>query len=531
MIFINYRKQDTQAVADHLAFRLREQFGNAGVFKDDYDLQGGDRWPDRLYEELLHRRVLVALIGHQWLLCQDQNGQRRLADPEDWVRRELCTALEQNKSVLVLLVAGAPMPGIDDLPDGPLRKLRNLQAMPLRPGIDFESDLARLIGRLGQLLEGLSTSQAPAVQVPLGKPQTGPPSNLPVPANSFVGRGRESRELARLLAGGTGTTLVTLCGPPGTGKTRLAIEVGRKLLASFPGGCWLADLAETRTAADIAQAVAEAFGVPLMGNVAPVDGVASFLEYRRPLLLLLDNFEQIVEHAPVTLGPWRRKAPQVSFLVTSRSLLGLAGEREYHLDPLPIPHEEPSSMTVMEIGAYESVKLFEDRARQVRPLFALDEKNARAVGEICARLDGIPLAIEMAAARVRILQPVELLERLSLRFDVLRSHRRDVHRRHQTLLAAIEWSYALLEPCEKEGFLQASIFRGGFFLDAAEAVLDLSAYPNAPQVLDVVQELWPWTATTRQTPWRRPSATRFLLPASQTTEGSSSTNVGGYPRR
>jgi predicted ATPase len=318
-----------------------------------------------------------------------------------------------------------------------------------------------------------------------------PPCNVPVLRSSFVGREREMAELAELFSDAQSMTqLVTIAGPPGTGKTRLTLETGRRLIQRFPGGCWFADLSETRTSAGISEAVAASFGVPLPGGIPPEEGVSRFLEFREPLLLILDNFEQVATHAGSTIGLWRQRAPQVSFLVTSRALLGLDGEREFFLNPLLLPPADRlPKLSAGEIATYDCVQLFLDRAQQVRTGFALSDENAQSVAQICVRLDGIPLAIELAAARIRILQPSQLLTRLEQSPQLLRTTRRDVARRHETLLAAIEWSYELLEPYEKDVFLRVSIFTGGFYLDAAESILAASNLREMPPLVGVIQSL------------------------------------------
>jgi predicted ATPase/serine/threonine protein kinase len=313
------------------------------------------------------------------------------------------------------------------------------------------------------------------------------PSNFPAPASTFVGREKEVSELMGLLQDDA-NRLVTVIGPGGIGKTRVALRVGEESLQQMPGGCWFADLREARTSEGVAHAVAGALGVPLTSSEAPEEVVANILEYRKPLLLILDNFEQAVDHAETTIGRWRGRAPHVWFLVTSRAALGLTGEREYELGPMPVPPLDQVP-AIEELEAYDSVKLFCDRAREAQPEFSLDADQAQAVAAICTGLEGIPLAVELAAARIKILSPVQIAQKLGQKFQLLQSNRRDLAPKQQTLWNAIDWSYELLGEWEKQAFLQACIFRGGFFLDAAESVVDLSRFPHAPLTLDVIQSL------------------------------------------
>jgi len=320
------------------------------------------------------------------------------------------------------------------------------------------------------------------------------PTNLPYQLTTFVGREREIGELSSLLTDSP-ARLVTLSGPGGTGKTRLSVRVGSVVLEKFPGGVWFANLARARTMEDVSAAVGEAVGVP----VGPGEGgermVANVLEHRKPMLVILDNFEQVTRHAPGTVGLWLQKAPRVKFLVTSQALLGLAGEHEYRLGSLSTPPRAEERALLGEGGgvesaaSYDAVRLFVERAREASPGFALSAGNARDVMTLCAEVEGIPLAIELAAARVKILSPAQIVERLGQKFQLLRSSRRDIPERHQTLRAAIEWSYELLTEWEKACFQQACVFRGGFSLEAAEGVIDLSAFPDAPLAMDAVQML------------------------------------------
>ncbi|MEX0585175.1 MAG: protein kinase, partial [Pirellulales bacterium] len=325
----------------------------------------------------------------------------------------------------------------------------------------------------GRTRTGLLPERVPA--------HAAPQTNLSTSATSFIGRRHELDELSKLLIDPQ-AWLVTLIGPGGIGKTRIAQQVGRELLPQFPGGCWFAELEEARTAPGIAHAVAQAFGVPLTGSEPPEQVVANVLEYRRPLLLILDNFEQAVAFAQATVGLWRGRAPHVRFLATSRSPLGLAGERHFELGPLSAPTAGPARPT--EVAAFDSVKLFRERACEVSPEFVLDDENSQAVAQICHELEGIPLAVELAAARIKVLRPVQIASKLGQKFQLLQSSRRDLAPRQQTLQGAIDWSYTLLGDWEQQAFMQCSVFRGGFSLEAAEAVIDLASFPQAPLTMD-----------------------------------------------
>jgi non-specific serine/threonine protein kinase len=313
------------------------------------------------------------------------------------------------------------------------------------------------------------------------------PTNLGVPVSSFVGREDDIEALGGMLS--NGAALVTLTGPGGVGKTRLSQELCRRLLDRFEGGCWFADLSDARGSDAVAHAVAQALGVRPSGTPELAEAVAGVLQYRKPLLLVLDNFEQVLDHAPATVGLWMRRAPHVRYLITSRALLGLAGEKAYDLPPLSTPSIVRSAKDPAATAAHAAARLFVERAREAKPGFTLDESNAADVARICAELDGMPLAIELAAARVGIMQPAQIARKLGQKRNLLRSSRRDVAVRQRTLDDAIDWSFHLLTGWEKAAFLQASCFREGFSLESAEAVIDLSAFDDAPAAIDVAQSL------------------------------------------
>ncbi|MBC7480519.1 MAG: tetratricopeptide repeat protein [Rhizobacter sp.] len=295
--------------------------------------------------------------------------------------------------------------------------------------------------------------------------------NLPAERDAFVGRSTELRALAQRLD--AGTRLLTVLGPGGTGKTRFVRRYALAWLGDWPGGVYFCDLSEARSADGIFFAVASALGVPL-GKADPAVQLGHAIAGRGRCLLILDNFEQLVTHAPGTLGHWLDRAPEAAFIVTSRERLHLGGEEVFTVEPLAI--------------ASEAIELFEVRARAQRPDFRLGDDNRSAVAEVVRLLDGLPLAIELAAARVRVLSPAQIVERMADRFHLL-AGARGAAARQATLKAAIDWSWDLLTPWEQAALAQCSVFEGGFTLDAAEDVLDLGRWPEAPPVMDAVQAL------------------------------------------
>jgi predicted ATPase/serine/threonine protein kinase/tetratricopeptide (TPR) repeat protein len=300
-------------------------------------------------------------------------------------------------------------------------------------------------------------------------PTAASPSNLPVQVDRFIGRSAELAALNECLK--SDTPILTLSGPGGMGKTRLSLAFGEENQSKFPGGVWFCDLTEARTQQDILRTVAQALGVPL-SEKKPALQLAHAIDGRGETLIILDNMEQVVAHAASTVGKWTRHAPAARFLVTSRIQLGLQGEHRFVLGPL---------------DTQDGIELFEERARSRRPDFALSPEDRQVVGQIVDSLDGMSLGIELAAARIEMLNPSQILERLAQRFQLLSYGRQDQTARQSTLKGAIDWSWDLLKPVERAALAQCSIFRGGFTLECAEDILDLE--PWGEWLMDVVQRL------------------------------------------
>ena len=278
-------------------------------------------------------------------------------------------------------------------------------------------------------------------------------TNLPVQPTPLIGRERELNQTRELLAQ---TRLLTLTGPGGTGKTRLAVQLAAEVIDEYDDGVFFVDLANVVDPELVVPTVAQTLGIREGAGRALRDVVAEYLARRR-LLLVLDNLEHVVGAGP-DVTRLISTAPASKVLATSRAALRLSGEQEYPVPPLP---------------SAAAVELFAERARAVRPDFALDGDRS-VVTEICARLDDLPLAVELAAARVKLLPPAKLLERLEQRLPVLTGGARDVPARHRTLRAAIDWSFELLDDEEQALFARLSVFAGGLTLEAAETVCDAS---------------------------------------------------------
>jgi predicted ATPase len=286
--------------------------------------------------------------------------------------------------------------------------------------------------------------------------------NLPVQLSSFVGR---AGELAGLAGAVRASPLVTVTGAGGVGKTRLALQAAADQLPSFRDGAWLCELAPAEDGETMAQAVLAALRVRPRPGISTAGSIVEFLRTRTALLLVVDNCEHLLTAAAALAADILRGCPGVRILATSRQALGVGGEQVFGLRPLSLP---PPSVTMATAAASDAVSLFAQRATAARGDFSLSPANVAPVGEICRRLDGIPLAIELAAARVLALRPAEIAELLDERFQLLTRGRTDAASRQQTLQATIEWSYALLGETERHVFDSLGVFPASF--DAAAAV-------------------------------------------------------------
>ena len=394
-------------------------------------------------------------------------------------------------AVLTVLVRAAPQH---------VTKTRILEAA--WPGVIVdESNLAVQILSIRRALATVSAAEhwletlarrgyrfvGPVTRVPQdtigGSANARPRSNLPHPVTSFVGRERELAELSTLLGG---TRLLTLTGAGGVGKTRLAMRLATALLTGYRDGACLVEFADLRDPDLVPQTAINALGLQEQPGRTLIQTLIDHLRARQ-LLLLLDNAEHLLPACAQLVDALLRQCPLVTLVVTSRERLGVPGEMTYRVPSLSVP-DVTDEATPQGLMDYESVRLFAERVRLHRPHFTLTDQNTRAIANICRRLEGIALAIELAAARVRSMSVSDVDRRLDQRFALLTGGSRTLPARQQTLRAAIDWSFDLLDDTEKTLFCAISVFAGGFTLEAAERVCAGEAIP-AHDVLDLLTSL------------------------------------------
>jgi len=345
--------------------------------------------------------------------------------------------------------------------------LRRIESGTLKPSKELALILLEKLGapqaeheawlRFARGLSGFPESSADSA---VSKPIT----NLPTSLTSFIGREKEQAEIEKLV---TKNRLVTLTGVGGIGKTRLSLQVASALLNDFPNGTWLVELAPRSDTALVPQLVITTLGLIEQTSRSPMKILIDFFQRKRALLIL-DNCEHLIAACAKLCNDLLAQCPNLQILATSREPLNITGETVWQVPTLSVPKPENLSLTNL-LLSFESIRLFVERAAAVRSDFALTEQSAIAIAQICQHLDGIPLAIELAAARIRIMTAEEIATHLDDRFDLLSHGTRVPMPHHQTLRAAIDWSYSLLTEKERILFRRLSVFAGGWTLDAAES--------------------------------------------------------------
>jgi predicted ATPase len=315
--------------------------------------------------------------------------------------------------------------------------------------------------------------------------------NLPTPTTRLIGRAWAVTRLRQLLSQ-DGARLITLVGPGGSGKTRLALHVASGLTGLFAQGIWYVSLAGVNDPDLVPMSIIQTLHIQSTPGLSPLQSLIAYLRPKQ-MLLVLDNFEQVAE-AGSAIDEMLAAAPALKILITSRVVLHLYGEREFSVPPLDLPHPD-SVLEPAELEQYGAIQLFVERAQATIPDFVLTSENASTIARICARVDGLPLALELAAARIKVLTPEQLLERLSrARLSILTGGARNLPDRQQTLRDTINWSYTLLSPTEQIWFRRLAIFTGSWSLEAAEAMIQSFSTDEKPWSgphfsLDVLEQL------------------------------------------
>ena len=432
-VFISYRRQDSAGHTGRLADHLLDRFGSGSVFMDVESIEAGADFTETIVRSIDDSDAVLVVIGPDWLAATGPDGRRRLDDSGDFVRIEIEASLRSEKRLIPVLVGGATMPSEDRLP-------ASIAALARRNALELQDRRWREdVDALVDVLEGRGR---------------GGVGNLPVQPTPFLGRERELAEVTDLLRR-QDIRLLTLTGPGGIGKTRLAIQAATKLAHTYPGGAWFVGLAALTDPELVLAELAAVLEVQEGGEGSLLTALSRRLSRARTLVVL-DNLEQLLPQAADPLAELSATAPTLDLVVSSREQLHVAVEREYPLDTLS---EE------------EAFELFVERARATRRGFEpRDHAERRTIGLICHRLDRLPLAVELAAARVKVLPPARLLDRLEQRLPLLTRGARDAPERQRTLRATIAWSYDLLSEDERQLFERLAVFAAGCTLEAAETV-------------------------------------------------------------
>ncbi|OLD51137.1 MAG: hypothetical protein AUI42_00050 [Actinobacteria bacterium 13_1_40CM_2_65_8] len=460
-IFINYRRDDAASDAGRLYDALSTRFGGNSVFMDVDAIPPGADFAAVINQSVASCDVLVTVIGKNWVGLTDASGRRRLDDEQDLVRLEIEAALERNIRVIPALVQGADMPRLEQLPAS-IAKLAGRQAFEISHS-RWKADVERLITTLEKPASLFEGDGRPGMTVRRE-------SKLPRFPNQFVGRGRDIEQLLHRF---NTSSMITLTGSGGMGKTRLAVELSAKLSERYRDGVVFIDLAPLTDESLIPRTIAWSLGLRDDGVRDPMDVVVVHLS-ERSVLLVLDNCEHVLSTAATTATELLSQCPRLSILATSREALGVQGETVWEVHPLPKRRDgsDPDDG--------DAVELFRLRAEASAPQsFVWDHRVAGEAARICHKLDGIPLAIELAAARLRVMPLGDLIAGLEERFALLTTGTRNATPRQQSLEATVDWSYQLLSAQEQSLLKRLAVFAGGFTRDAAEKVCGFEQLPRA----------------------------------------------------
>jgi len=450
-VFISYSSRDKET-ADAVCATLEAH--DIGCWIAPRDITPGSDWSASIIKALTQTRLFVLIYSEH-------------SNVSPQVKREVERVVNKGIPILPLRIQDVPL---SEHMEYFISTSHWLDALtpPLEPHLERLASAAQALLSMEMLTEDGADHKLAEMEETSAPPQPSTPNNLPQMVSSFIGREKQLAELTALISKGGTARLVTLVGAGGTGKTRLGVELASRLLTQYPDGVWFVELAPLTDPALVPQTVAAAVGVHEEAG-RPLIRLLTDWAMAKCILLVLDNCEHLLVASAQLAAALLEHTPNLHILASSREALGITGETVYRVPTLELP-EAHRNHTAAGLQGVESVRLFVDRACTAQPAFALTDTNAKAIADLCIHLDGIPLALELAAARVRALPVEKIDERLNDRFKILTGGSRAALPRQQTLRATIDWSYDLLEAEEKRLLARLAVFAGGWTLEAAEQV-------------------------------------------------------------